>query len=242
MKGKLSFYSFFLRLSIQNLLCICFYTFIQNEVQCYKMITCLSISFFNETKEHFTVETAISNMAAITASGNTHHDEHLPTTSLSTPELQKQPPPHLTTACKKATKTKKTKKQKLPAKKRKLSEVQEQSYDDVDCYVNKIGSFSPSRNPGLRIDRHSLCMKNTALDFFSLEFDRQLIQKIVRYTNEYVHITIMNKSTYADKDGAWVETTPAKIRKLTALLIYPGVVWVNIFKRYWSTKSLYHGL
>ena len=40
----------------------------------------------------------------------------------------------------------------------------------------------------------------------------------------------------------WVETTPAEIRNLIALLIYQGLVWVSSFKRYWSTKSLYHGL
>ena len=39
-------------------------------------------------------------MAAITASGNTHHDKQLPTTSSSTPELQKQPPPQLTSVLK----------------------------------------------------------------------------------------------------------------------------------------------
>ena len=126
--------------------------------------------------------------------------------------------------CKKVTKTKKTKKQKLPSKKRKLSEVQEQSYDDVDCDVNKTGSFSPSRQ--------SLRTKNTALDFFSLYFDQQLIKKIVRHKNEYAHITIMNKSTYADKDGTWVETSPAEIRNLIAILIYQGLAQVSNIRRY----------
>ena len=59
--------------------------------------------------------------------------------------------------------------------------------------MNKIGSFSPSRYPGPHIDKHSLRMKNTALDFSSLYFDQQLIEKIVRHTNEYAH-NIMNKS------------------------------------------------
>ena len=72
----------------------------------------------------------------------------------------------------------------LPSKKRKLSEVQEQSYDDVDSDVNMIGNFPPSCYPGPHIDRYSLCMKNTALDFSSLYFNQQLIEKIVRHTNE----------------------------------------------------------
>ena len=84
----------------------CFYSFIQNEVQCYRMITCFTVFFFSETEEHFTAETAVSNMAALTASCNTHHDK-LSATSSSTPKLRIQPQPQLTTACKKATKTKK---------------------------------------------------------------------------------------------------------------------------------------
>ena len=157
----------------------------QNEGQSCRM------TFFSETEEHFTIKTAVSNMAAISASCNTHHDEQLSMTSSSTPELWIQPPPQLTPACKKATKTKKTKKQKLLAKKN--FEVQEQSNDDVDSDVNKIGSFSPSRYPGPHIDKHSLRTKNTALDFSSLYFDQQLIEKIVRHTNEYAH-NITNKS------------------------------------------------
>ena len=174
-------------------------------------------------------------------------DQQLPTTSSSSQEHRKQQSTNLSTACKKVTRTKKTK----TSKKRKLSNdscyhnknVQEQqSYDDLDTEVNKIKSFSPSRNPGPHINKHFLRRKNTALDFFSLFFDQQLIEKIVSHTNEYAHITIMNKSTYADKHGAWVETTPAEIRNLIAILIYQGLVRVSSFKNYWSTKSLYHGL
>ena len=90
--------------------------------------------------------------------------------------------------------------------------------------VNKIGSYSLPHNPGPHIDTHSLHTKNNTLDFFSLYFDQQLFEKIVRHTNEYAHKSIMNKSICADKDGAWVETTPAEIRSLIALLIYQGLV------------------
>ena len=131
MKGKLSFYSFFLQLSIRNLLCLIAFTLSFKMKS--KLIESQHASLFSslsETEEHFTVETAISNMTAVPAKGNTHHDKQLPSTSSSTSELRKQPPPQLTTVCKKATKTKKTKKQKLQAKKIKPSEVQEQSYDD----------------------------------------------------------------------------------------------------------------
>ena len=122
----------------------------------------------------------------------------LRTTSSSSQEHRKQQSTDLSTTCKKVTRTKKTK----TTKKRKLSNdscyhnknVQEQqSYDDLDTEVNKIKSFSPSRNPGPHINKHFLRRKNTALDFFSLFFDQQLIEKIVSHTNEYAHITIMNK-------------------------------------------------
>ena len=52
----------------------------------------------------------------------------------------------------------------------------------------------------------------------------------------------MNKSTYADKDGTWVETSPAELRNLIAILIYQGLAQVSNIRRYWSIKSLYHGL
>ena len=108
--------------------------------------------------------------------------------------------------------------------------------------MNKIGSFSPSRNPGPHIDRHSLRTKKHCSRLFLFIFDQQLIEKIVRHTNECAHVTILNKLTYADKDGAWVETTPVEIRYLITLLIYQGLARFNSFKRYRSTKSLYHGL
>ena len=59
----------------------CFYTLSQNEGQSYRM------TFFSETEEHFTIKTAVSNMAAISASCNTHYDERLPMTSSAPPEL-----------------------------------------------------------------------------------------------------------------------------------------------------------
>ena len=53
---------------------------------------------------------------------------------------------------------------------------------------------------------------------------------------------IGEKSYFGDKDGAWVETTPEEMEKLIALILYCGLVNVSSFPRYWSTKTLYHGL
>ena len=52
--------------------------------------------------------------------------------------------------------------------KKENSEIQEQSHDNVDCDVNMIGSFSPTRYPGRHINRHSLCTKNTAFSLYIL--------------------------------------------------------------------------
>ena len=74
-------------------------------------------------------------------------------------------------------------------------------------------------------------------------FDEIVINKIMKHKNEYGHLTIHNKSTYANSSaGAWVETNSEETRKLIALLSYQGLVPVTGFKEYWSTKSLYHGL
>ena len=49
--------------------------------------------------------------------------------------------------------------------------------------------------------------------------------------------------SYAQKDGSWKEVTSDEIKRLIALLMYFGLVKVGAsVDRYWSTKSLYHGL
>ena len=80
------------------------------------------------------------------------------------------------------------------------------------------------------------------MDFFSLYFDKSVIAKIVKHTNEYGSYTIHNKPTYAEKHGEWKDTPEEEIKTLIALLIYQGLVKVSSFKSYWSTKSLYHEL
>lgn len=116
------------------------------------------------------------------------------------------------------------------------------SYDDKDDLLNVISPFDPQRQPGSQLNRHQLRTKTKAIDYFNLFFDETVIDKIVKHTNEYGYVTILNKSTYANLDGAWAETNRAEIRALIALLIYQGLVRVSSAKDYWSTKSLYHGL
>ena len=63
-----------------------------------------------------------------------------------------------------------------------------------------------------------------------------------KHTNAYAWTNIFNKSTYADKDRAWVDTNPQEMRKLIGLLLYMGLIHVGEHQLYWSTKSLYHCL
>ena len=69
-----------------------------------------------------------------------------------------------------------------------------------------------------------------------------MLPEICLYTNHYAWQTIANKQYYADSEGAWKETNVNELKKLLALILYFGLVNVNSFHDYWSTKTLYHGL
>ena len=69
-----------------------------------------------------------------------------------------------------------------------------------------------------------------------------MINDICLHTNGYVGANIAQKQYYADQQGAWKEVTPNEMKRLLALIIHFGLVKVNQFPDYWSTKSLYHGL
>lgn len=116
------------------------------------------------------------------------------------------------------------------------------SYDDPDT-PNRIPPFTPQRQPGLHLNipiRRGTMTK--AIDFFMLFFTMELFNDICRHTNTYGWIHVGSKSYYGDKDGAWIETCPEELQKFIALLLYFGLVRVSSFSRYWSTKTLYHGL
>jgi len=117
-----------------------------------------------------------------------------------------------------------------------------QSYTDNDI-GNNLPDFLPNRPPGLHFTAPILRGSMTrALDFFKLFITNALLLEICQHTNGYAWGVIGNKQYYANNDGAWQETNPQEIEHLIALLIYMGLVNVATFHRYWSTKSLYHGL
>lgn len=116
------------------------------------------------------------------------------------------------------------------------------SYDDPDT-GNQLPAFVPNRPPGLHLIGPVVRGAMTrAVDFFQLFFTDLLLQQICNHTNAYGWVEIVNKPYYADRYGAWKETTPEEIAKLIALSLYCGLVTVSSFPRYWSTKTLYHGL
>ena len=80
------------------------------------------------------------------------------------------------------------------------------------------------------------------LIFFQLFFSVHILQDIVTHTNSYAWGVIEGKQSYADKSGAWTDTSPGEITNMIALILYCGLVDVSSFHRYWSTKTLYHGL
>lgn len=84
-----------------------------------------------------------------------------------------------------------------------------------------------------------------AVVVFHLFFTFEMILDIVNHTNSYAYEHIMEGSyrSYAQPGGSWKEVTSDEIKRLIALLIYFGLVKVGTsVDRYWSTKSLYHGL
>jgi len=116
------------------------------------------------------------------------------------------------------------------------------SYEDPDT-PNQIPPFTPRRPPGLHLNMPVLRGAMTrAVDFFRLFFTAELLRTICTHTNSYGWGAIGDKPYYGDKEGAWVETSPEEIEKLIALILYCGLVHVSSFHRYWSTKTLYHGL
>ena len=120
-----------------------------------------------------------------------------------------------------------------------------QSFDDLD-QGNQLPEFEPNRPPGVYIGRP--VTRNTmtrAFEFFHLFFTTSIVSDIVKYTNSYAYEHIMEEShrSCTQPDGSWLEVTSEEIERLIALLLYFGLVKVGgSVDRYWSTKTLYHGL
>ena len=113
--------------------------------------------------------------------------------------------------------------------------------------VNVLPPFAPERPTGIHFEgpvlRDSM---TTEADFFRLFITPQMVRAVVTHTNTYALVKVGTRGYskgYVDKEGFWKKTSDAEILKFIALLIYFGLVKVGGTKdRYWSTKTLYHGL
>ena len=117
-------------------------------------------------------------------------------------------------------------------------------YDSVDI-PHELPPFKPSRSNGIHVENHlSENNMTTELEFFNLFFTRDMIDSIVLHTNAYAYLKIAEGShfSYANNQGAWDETNAEEIKHFIALFIYFGLVKLDDIQKYWSTKSLYHGL
>ena len=119
------------------------------------------------------------------------------------------------------------------------------SYDDPDV-CNTLPPFMPKRPPGIHFERMVLREKlTTELEFFKLFFTTEIVTSIAKHTNTYAFVKVTEGGylSYTRSDGSWEETSAAEVYKLVALMIYFGLVKVSSnIEKYWSTKSLYHGL
>lgn len=132
--------------------------------------------------------------------------------------------------------------QAQPRRRVPASDLPYKSYDDLDT-GNQLPPFCPTRHPGLHLDFPVLRGEMTrALDFFKLFFTDALLLEICTHTNNYAYEAVTRKQYYGDRHGAWKDTSPEEILLLISLILYFGLVNVSSFHRYWSTKSLYHGL
>ncbi len=85
----------------------------------------------------------------------------------------------------------------------------------------------------------------TELEFFNLFFTPEMIKSVVAHTNSYAYMKLAagGHTSYATSDRSWQNTTVDEINHLIGLLIYFGLVHVDsAVEKYWSTKTLYHGL
>ncbi len=113
--------------------------------------------------------------------------------------------------------------------------------------VNVLPPFAPRRPLGVHFEGPTLRGgMTTELDFFRLFFTRQIIGAIVAHTNSYAHLNVGTRGYhrgYVNRDGSWNETSVEEMEKFVALLIYFSLVEVSSdTAKYWSTKSIYHGL
>ncbi|KAH8038374.1 hypothetical protein HPB51_001488 [Rhipicephalus microplus] len=105
--------------------------------------------------------------------------------------------------------------------------------------------FSPVRQPGAHLAaalRSDVRRFSRALDFFLLFFTTEVLQALCDNTNKYAWMRILDRQTYARRDGSWEEVMPLEMLRFIGLIIYMGVVDVLRLHMYWRTTGIFSSL
>ncbi len=118
---------------------------------------------------------------------------------------------------------------------------------EVPDVVNELPPFTPHRPSGIHFEGPTLRgTMTTELEFFNLFLNPQMISAIVAHTNTYAQLKVGNRGYhrgYVTREGEWIATSDEEVNRFVVLLIYFGLVKVSgDVAKYWSTKTIYHGL
>ena len=100
--------------------------------------------------------------------------------------------------------------------------IEEKFYGNEYDITNKILDFNPNCNPGnpVPVSQQTRTTFTKLIDFLKLFFTIDVVNSIACRANAYAWKNIINKQSYANCQGAWVETNVKEIMNFIALLIY----------------------
>ena len=135
------------------------------------------------------------------------------------------------------------KKQKLPTRDELDSEEENEwsrsadSPTDPDPVTFDRPVFSETTGPHCNLDASS-----SALDFFELYFNSEMIRMLKVETNRYAHSTIneLRRTNKLKKKSTWHNWMPVKLHEIyafLALVLHMGIVRLPKISDYWSTDS-----
>lgn len=105
--------------------------------------------------------------------------------------------------------------------------------------------FSLARQPGAHLAavlRSDVRCVSRALDFFRLFFTTKAVHTLCDNTNKYAWMHILDRQTYAQRDGSWEEVMPLEVLRFIGIILYMGVVDVPRLHMYWRTTGIFSGL
>ena len=112
------------------------------------------------------------------------------------------------------------------------------------CWTQGQGTpCPPARPPGVYIEdcktRADIGKFLCPMDFLKLFFTPCLIGMLFTYTNDYANTVGPQKPSLYQ---SWSNTYPEEFYCFIGVLMYMSMVQVPNIEKYWSKKSLYHGL